>query len=145
MYPNTFYRVAVKAFITNDKNQVLVAKEGQEFWSLPGGGLDHGELQIDCLKREINEELGIECVEIGKIAYSKTFYLDRIDAWMVWIVYKVDLATSEFIFGDGVTDEKYIDIQELENSEDMFEKSVFEVTKCIHSRILLTSIPDELR
>lgn len=132
MYPNTIYRVAVKAFITNDNNQVLVVKEGQEFWSLPGGGLDHGELQIDCLKREINEELGIEDVEIGEIAYSKSFYLDRRDAWMIWIVYKVKLDTTEFIFGDGVTDAKYIDVQELESSEDMFEKSVFEVAKCVH-------------
>jgi len=131
MYPNTYYRVTVKAFITNDDNQVLVVKEGQEFWSLPGGGLDHGELQIDCLKREIIEELGVEGVEIGEIAYSKTFYLDRIDAWMLWIVYKVKLNATEFIFGDGVTDAKYIDAQELENSESMFEKSIFEVAKFI--------------
>jgi ADP-ribose pyrophosphatase YjhB (NUDIX family) len=129
MYPNTFYRVTIKALITNENNQVLVVKEGQEFWSLPGGGLDHGELQIDCLKRELNEELGIESVEIGEFAHSKTFYLDRRDAWMIWIVYKVKLNSSEFIFGDGVTDAKFIDAKELKNSEDMFEKSVFEVAE----------------
>jgi ADP-ribose pyrophosphatase YjhB (NUDIX family) len=131
MYPNTFYRVSVKAYITNDNNQVLVVKEGQEFWSLPGGGLNHGELQIDCLKREVDEELGVKIAEIREIAYSKTFYLDRMDTWMIWVVYKAKLNTSEFVFGDGVTDAKYIDIQELENSEDMFEKSVFEVAKYV--------------
>lgn len=132
MYPNTIYRVAVKAYITNDKGQVLVVKEGQDFWSLPGGGLDHGELQIDCLKREISEELGVNDAEIGEIAYSKTFDLDRMNIWMVWIVYKAKLTTSDFIFGDGVTDAKYIDVQELEHSEDLFEKSVVEVAKFLH-------------
>jgi len=131
MYPNTFYRVSVKAFITNDDNQVLVVKENQEFWSLPGGGLDHGELQPDCLKRELNEELGIKDIKIGKIAYSKSFYLDKKDAWLLWIVYKVKLSDTELIFGDGVTDVKFIDTHDLENSKDMFEKSVFEVAKII--------------
>ena len=132
MYPNTFYRVSIKAFITNNDNRVLVVKEGQDFWSLTGGGLNHGELQINCLQREIYEELGIKCAKIGEITYSKTFYLDRIDAWMIWIIYEVKLNDLKFIFGDGVTDAKYIDPQELENSEDMFEKSVFEVAKGIH-------------
>jgi len=131
MYPNTFYRVSVKAFVTNDDNQVLVVKENQEFWSLPGGGLDHGELQPDCLRRELNEELGIQNIEIGEIAYSKSFYLDKKDAWLLWIVYKVKLNDTKFIFGDGVTDAKFIDAQDLENSENMFEKSVIETAKLI--------------
>lgn len=131
MYPNTFYRVSVKAFITNNDNQVLVVKENQDFWSLPGGGLDHGELQSDCLKREIIEELGVTGVEVGEIAYSKSFYLDRKDTWLLWIVYKVKLNTTDFTYGDGVTDAKYIDVQELENSKDMFERSVVEVARAI--------------
>lgn len=136
MYPNTFYRVSIKAHITDEQGKIFVVKEndknGNSWWGLPGGGLDHGELQTDCLKREINEELGIDDIEIGEIAYSKTFYLDQIDAWMIWIVYKAKLNASEFIFGDGVSNAKYIDPKELENSEDMFERSVFEVAKCIH-------------
>ena len=132
MYPSTIYRVSVKALLTNDRNQVLVLKEGQDFWSLPGGGLEHGELQPDCLRREIMEELGVSDIEIGEIAYSKTFYLDRRDAWMIWVVYRATLGTTDFVFGDNVTDAKYIDAQELKNSDDMFEKSVFEVAKFVH-------------
>ena len=39
MYPSTIYRVVAKALITNENGQVLVVKEKQDFWSLPGGGL----------------------------------------------------------------------------------------------------------
>jgi len=132
MYPNTFYRVSVKALILNDNNQVLVVKENQDFWSLPGGGLDHGELPTECLRREIIEELGVDNIEIGNLVYSKSFYLDRKDAWLLWLVYRVRLHDAKFIYGDGVTDAKYIDAQELEDSDDMFEKSVFEVSKLVH-------------
>jgi len=132
MYPNTFYRVSIKAYVTNDENQVLVVRENQDWWDLPGGGLDHGELPQDCLKREIYEELGVKDVHVGEIAYCKTIYLDRKDAWLIWIVYRVRLNSSKFIYGDGVTDARYINIQELENSEDMFEKSVVEVAKYVH-------------
>jgi len=59
-YPNTFYRVSVKALIRNDDGEVLVVKEHQDKWELPGGGLDHGESIHDGLKRELLEELGIE-------------------------------------------------------------------------------------
>ena len=59
-YPNTFYRVSVKALIRNDKGEILVVKEHQDKWELPGGGLNHGESIHDGLRRELIEELGIE-------------------------------------------------------------------------------------
>ncbi len=58
-YPNTFYRVSIKALIKNDAGEVLVVKEHQDKWELPGGGLDHGESIHDCLKRELQEELNL--------------------------------------------------------------------------------------
>ncbi len=60
MYPNTFYRVSVKALIRNKDGKVLVLKENQDTWSLPGGGLDHGEDPKSGILRELKEELGIE-------------------------------------------------------------------------------------
>lgn|GEM_PF-2899482 len=35
MYPNTFYRVSVKAVIRDANDRVLVVKENQDTWSLP--------------------------------------------------------------------------------------------------------------
>ncbi|RYH58779.1 MAG: NUDIX hydrolase, partial [Alcaligenaceae bacterium] len=59
MYPNAFYRVSVKALIRDDAGNVLVVKENQDTWSLPGGGIDHGEVPEVALLRELKEELGV--------------------------------------------------------------------------------------
>ena len=131
MYPNTIYRVTVKAFITDDNNKVLVVKEKQNFWSLPGGGLEHGESPQDGIKREIKEEIGLEDVTVGDIAYSTTVYLDQRDYWMTWIVYKAKVGSSNFVLGDGVTEAKFIDISEIESSDDLLEKMIVDVARSI--------------
>lgn len=127
MYPNTFYRVSVKALIKNSQNQVLVLKENQDTWSLPGGGLDHGEDPKAGILRELKEELGIENPFIKGIGSVKTFHLEPKSAWLLWIVFDVEVDTEEFIFGEGVTDARYIDVSELERSEDIFEKIVYAI------------------
>ena len=131
MYPSTIYRVVAKALITNEDGKILVVKENQDFWSLPGGGLEHGESAQDCLKREIREEIGVDNVEIGEIAYSTNVYLDKRDIWMTWIVYKAKINSSNFVFGDGVTDAKYIDIKEIEESTDLLEKLIVETVQAV--------------
>ena len=48
------------------ENKLLVSDEyikGMKITKLPGGGLEHGEGTIDCLKREFKEELNLD-VEI---------------------------------------------------------------------------------
>ena len=135
MYPNTFYRVSVKAYITDEQGRVFVVKEndneGRSFWGLPGGGLDHGELPHDCLKREIQEELRVSDVIINEIAYTKSFYMSNKDAWLMWIVYRAKINSSEYVFGDGVTDALYINTERLASSVDMFEQGIVEVDRAM--------------
>ena len=132
MYPSTIYRVVAKALITDSTGRVLVVKEGQDFWSLPGGGLEHGESAKECLEREIKEEIGIDNSYVHEIVYSTTVYLDQTDIWMTWIVYKATIDSSDFIFGDGVTDAKYIDVKDIETSVDLLEKLVFETYQAVN-------------
>lgn len=51
-YPNAFYRVSVKAVIANGRGGVFTIREGED-WTLPGGGVDHGEDPLAALKREL--------------------------------------------------------------------------------------------
>ena len=131
MYPNTFYRVSVKALIRDNEGKVLVIKENQDTWSLPGGGLDHGEKPEDGIKRELKEELAIDKANILGVKNVTTLELKLKKAWLLWIVYEVELESNKFIFGDGVTATKFIDVNELKNSDDIFEQQVYKVVKLL--------------
>ena len=131
MYPSTIYRVVAKALVTNSLGKVLVVKENQDFWSLPGGGLEHGESAKECLEREIKEEIGIEDAQIDEILYSTNVYLNQRDFWMTWIVYKARISSSDFKFGEGVTDAKYIDIEDIQESSHLLEKLIVETVQAV--------------
>jgi ADP-ribose pyrophosphatase YjhB (NUDIX family) len=129
LYPNTFYRVSVKALITNDRGQVLVVKENQDVWSLPGGGLDHGEDPSAGLARELKEELGVVDVSGLEPVSVKTFYLEGRETWLLWVVFKATIPNEKFILGEGVTEAVFVNPEALADSQDVFEKLVYEVTE----------------
>ncbi len=66
------------AGIAIDRNRVLLQEvEGNGFWFLPGGRGEFLEPSRDTLKREMQEELGIE-VQIGRLVWvvESFFYLN---------------------------------------------------------------------
>lgn len=52
------YRISVKAIIKDEEGRVLLGREKDGFWELPGGGLEHGENPKEGLAREVSEETG---------------------------------------------------------------------------------------
>jgi ADP-ribose pyrophosphatase YjhB (NUDIX family) len=53
------YRISIKAAIKDDDDGILLLREKDGSWELPGGGLEHGEDLKTALKREIAEETGL--------------------------------------------------------------------------------------
>ncbi|EKE11719.1 MAG: GrpE protein [uncultured bacterium] len=69
----------IKAVLVNEEGKVLVLKRADEgVWNagkydLPGGWLDEGESIEDTLKREFQEELGLEGATIGPVIKMSEF------------------------------------------------------------------------
>lgn len=59
------YRVAARVLIVQDNKVLLVRESDDDWWALPGGGVDHGELIESTLTREIEEELGVPANEVS--------------------------------------------------------------------------------
>ena len=62
-------------------NKILAVQRSDKMklplkWEFPGGKLEEGESEIDCIKREIKEEINIEIDIIKKISNSVYDYGD---------------------------------------------------------------------
>jgi ADP-ribose pyrophosphatase YjhB (NUDIX family) len=65
------YFVAVKLFLENDKDQLLITKDRfNDGWDLPGGRLRENDFETslsDVIKRKMSEELGDKAIyEVGE-------------------------------------------------------------------------------
>ena len=108
-YPNAFYRISVKAFIYDDAGNILVVQEKGDKWSLPGGGMDHGETPLDALKRELVEEIGVTDDFTAEFVGVDTYFYEQKDAWLMWLMYELkfekpytynvtdDVSAAEFV------------------------------------------------
>lgn len=75
--PRKRQRIAAYALVTRD-DEILLCRLSPRVpfdgWTLPGGGIDHGENPRDALRREVQEEAGIAVVP-GRVldVYSHHF------------------------------------------------------------------------
>jgi 8-oxo-dGTP diphosphatase len=68
---HTCFTVTAGAVIFNDQKQVLLLKHrfrAGSGWGLPGGFLERDEQPVDCLRRELREEIGLELEEVEVFA-----------------------------------------------------------------------------
>ncbi|MCB0908933.1 MAG: NUDIX domain-containing protein [Nocardioidaceae bacterium] len=69
-HPFRLQRIAAYALVVRDGEILLtrISRRGHHAgeWTLPGGGIDHGEPPAEALAREVREECGVAC-EVGAL------------------------------------------------------------------------------
>ncbi len=92
-------------FFDNDNKFLIVKPVYGETWEIPGGNIEEGESPFNSLKREVNEELGIEINEMQVLSVE---YRANIDD-------KGDRV--QFIFNGGILTQSQIDALKLPADE----------------------------
>lgn len=114
----SWYRISAKALIYNEKWEFLLAKEESGVWDFPGGGLDHGETSENCIKRELQEEMGLEVVNISK---NPKYFLtahkpkSKTRPWIANVFYEVQLKDLDFTPSDECVEIAFFDKNSIKN------------------------------
>lgn len=120
---------AVAAVIVQD-GRLLLIKRGVEpskgKWSIPGGSIEWGETLADAVKREVQEETGLE-VEVGRVA--GVFDLVTEDGAFHYVL--IDLFArpigGELRPGDDASNVRWVPLDELDSCE---------LTPHLHERLI---------
>ncbi|MEO1253155.1 MAG: NUDIX hydrolase [Pseudomonadota bacterium] len=99
------------------KNEVLLVKRGKApllgQWSIPGGGLHHGERLEDAVAREVREETTIEIRVIGLInVFEALPYSASGERHYLMIDYAAEWVAGEPVAGDDAAEAEFVSIDE---------------------------------
>ena len=72
---NLPYRQGIQAYIFNEQNKLLIitTKGDENFWKVPTGGIDDGELPKETVLRELKEELNIEVIILKELVKKNKY------------------------------------------------------------------------
>lgn len=125
-YPEAFYRVSVKVIIRQGAN-ILAVKEHVDAWTLPGGGLDHGESLEQAIRRELYEEANItQPIASLRLLGTGKYYRSHEQDWILWLVAEVTFDEPlVYSIGADATAVAYIDPSTLKNSPHRPERLIY--------------------
>jgi len=111
-----FIGVGAVVFRNDD---VLVIRRGKApfkgQWSIPGGGLEHGERLHDAVRREVREETGVEIDILGLLDVFEAPPRDAdgdYAAHMVMIDYIGEWRSGEPVAGDDAAAAEFVSLEE---------------------------------
>jgi 8-oxo-dGTP diphosphatase len=115
--PNCFYRISIKALILDEtRTKFLIVQEENGKWELPGGRLDFGESPDDGLRREIQEEMGLEVTSVRKDpAYFFTGQRTSDSVNFANVVYEVTVENLDFSASDECVAIRFVSATEAES------------------------------
>lgn len=106
-------RRGVKAFVRDDTRVLLVKErraDGSTFWTLPGGGVEHGESLRTCLRRELAEELQCRSTIGSPVGYCVYRHTSMSDTITLYSIFTAEPVTDLEANGDeGIVDYRWCD------------------------------------
>jgi 8-oxo-dGTP diphosphatase len=120
MNEQCYYRVSVKGIVINDEGKILLSREDNGKWEMLGGGLDHDEDPIECLRREILEETGLR---VTYVSPSPKYFVtaprlgSATTTYMANVIYEIQLESLEFIASDECQELRFFSIEEMAQVE----------------------------
>ena len=128
--------VRVYATIVKDKKVLVLHEEyvGEQLMKFPGGGLEFGESVLECVQRELDEELNIKVKNIEHLYTQEDFLISKFrnSEQLLTIYYLAEMIDeNELLILDPCIDK--IEWVSLETKENPFplpiDKIVFDVLK----------------
>jgi len=128
----TMHRLVVNAIIL-DGDRVLMCKANRGvaagWWNLPGGFVEWDEHPLECLRRELGEELGVELAK-GELLLISNRKFDRSAYFMVCFVYLVELKSKTLRLDRTELDEAaWIPLAEAAKTRNPFAFEAFELLR----------------
>jgi 8-oxo-dGTP pyrophosphatase MutT (NUDIX family) len=101
------FQVTIKGLFFDEEGRVLLVKEKDGTWDLPGGRLEHGEDLSAALVRECLEEMGLECKVLDEAPHLAWSAFDGV--WKVVLCYRIALPHLDIRPTDECTEVAFFD------------------------------------
>jgi ADP-ribose pyrophosphatase YjhB (NUDIX family) len=120
-----------RAVIQDEEGHVLfVRRKDDDKWGMPAGALELGESILDCLKREVLEETGLEVVSATPIAIYSEPRFAFTNAYggehqMLAIVFLIDEWRRSLVKNtDETTDAKFFSVDDLPDTSELYRETI---------------------
>jgi len=109
------FEVIARCIVVKDNKVLLCHGKGDDFYYLPGGHVEFGELIEDALKREIIEELGVKTKSMEFLFMLENIFKQKEASRHEFNhVFKVELETLDFNITEEHIEFSWHDISEIE-------------------------------
>ncbi len=117
--PNRFYRVSIKGLILDEtRTKFLIVQEENGLWELPGGGLEWGESPQDGLRREIQEEMGLQVTYLHPHpCYFITEKNLKGDLWIANVLFEIEVQDLNFVPSEECVAIQFVGAEEVQALE----------------------------
>lgn len=111
---NRSYQVTVKGLCFDGQGRVLLVRENSGYWDLPGGRMEHGEDFHGTLRRECQEEMGLDCRILDAAPHWAWSAQNYDGLWKVVLCFRIALPHLNFTCSDECTAVEFVGADSFE-------------------------------